>query len=528
MAWSAVTVLDGLPAARDNVDMTLLRALLQAGTAALAVVVALLFLVRWRLGGEVAGLWAGLAMFGFGTVTVGLADLAPLAYPGADTLGLAWTGPASRVVALLMLAVAAWTPEVDVKRSLVRIAALGTGATAALWAAFTYAPDVARHLAGTGDVHPLMPVSPLNGLFVVLAWTALAAVFYIRGQRRDRPLLSWLGLVATGFALAETIRLIAAEGTALWSLGAQLLQLTALVIGLIGLTIELLRAFGHLADDLLASQVTTATTQARLEAGRMQTEERAHDARNALVAIEAAIQVLERHRDQLDEETAGALAQSLSKEIARMQALVSAEAVSDDLAPFDVDETLAPVVTGARSLGAAVLVDVEDGLQAYGRWADTVQVVQNLVENARRYAPGSPVVVRARREGDRVLVRVEDRGPGVPTDQREAIFERGVRGTSSKGQPGSGLGLYVSARLMREQGGDLTVEDRPGGGAVFVVTLPAGPDPARPDEPETSPDGSASGPDGGDAVDEGDEVVERAQRHALVPDARDADGGGLR
>lgn len=476
VAWSAVTVLDGLPVLRDNVDMTLLRALLQAGSAALAVVVALLFFVRWWLGGEAAGLWAGLAMFGFGTVTVGITDLVPLVYRGLDTVGLAWASPASRIVAMVLLAVGVASHEVDGRQRLAWIAGLATGATVLLTALLAVAPNVGQHLAGSGDVHRLMPVSPLEGLFVVLAWAALAAGFFIRGARRDRPLLSWLGLIMSGFALAELIRLLAAEGTALWSMGAQLLQLTALVIGLIGLTVELLRQFGHLADDLLASKVDTAAAEARLAAGLQENEERAHEARNALQAIEGATQTLERHRDQLDEQSREALARAVNREIARMQGLVSAAAVSKDLATFDVAETLAPAITGARSLGAGVLVDIAEGLQAYGRWSDTVQVVQNLVENARRYAPESPVAVRARGIGDRVEIRVEDRGPGVPADQREAIFRRGVRGPTTNGQDGSGLGLYVSARLMRLQAGSLSLEDRPGGGAVFVVTLPAAPE----------------------------------------------------
>lgn len=140
---------------------------------------------------------------------------------------------------------------------------------------------------------------------------------------------------------------------------------------------------------------------------------------------------------------------------------------------FAVAAALASTVTGARARGAGILVDIDEHLHAFGRPSDTGEVVQNLIQNARRYAPGSPVAIRAVREGDRVLVRVEDRGPGVAADVREAIFRRGVRGQHADGVAGSGLGLYVSGQLMREQGGDLWLEDRPGGGAAFVLALPA-------------------------------------------------------
>ena len=56
---------------------------------------------------------------------------------------------------------------------------------------------------------------------------------------------------------------------------------------------------------------------------------------------------------------------------------------------------------------------------------------------------------------------------------RRSIFERSRRGSTSDGVEGSGLGLYVASRLMREQGGDLWVTDNPGGGAAFVMSLPA-------------------------------------------------------
>ena len=514
VAFAALTVVDGLPAARDNVNMVLSRALLGAATAALAVVVAFLCLVRWRLSEDAGGLWAGVALFGFGTVTVAVTGLLPLVYRGTDTATLAWASAASRVVVMGLLAAAVWSHRFDGRVRLGHLAAVGTAATIALTFAFRLAPDVAKHLTGSADVHPTLPVSSFEGLFVVLAWTVLAAGFLVKGARRDRPLLSWLGVLLAGLALAEAVRLLASEGTALFSIGAQLLQLTALAIGLVGTTLELVRSYGHLAHDLMESRVSTAAAEARLRAGRRESEERAHEASNALQSIEGAAKTLERHHDQLDPQARQSLAQAVSAEIARLQRLVSIERSDEELAPFGVGETLAPVITGERSLGAGVLVDIEDGLQAHGRWSDTAQVVQNLIENARRYAPGSPVAVRARRDRDRVVIRVEDRGPGVAPEQREAIFRRGVRGEQSRGVPGRGLGLYVSARLMKDQNGELTLEDRPGGGAVFVAALPALEDSAR------------SG--GGNALDEGDEVIEGAQGDTLAPDEGHADGGGLR
>src|SRR5690606_33406177 len=107
------------------------------------------------------------------------------------------------------------------------------------------------------------------------------------------------------------------------------------------------------------------------------------------------------------------------------------------------------------------------------------QVLSNLLENAQRYAGGATHVrleqVPAGDGGERVRVRVEDRGPGVAPAEREAIFERFARGRASESPnspAGTGLGLAVTRQHVELHGGRIWVEDRPGGGASFVVELP--------------------------------------------------------
>jgi len=110
------------------------------------------------------------------------------------------------------------------------------------------------------------------------------------------------------------------------------------------------------------------------------------------------------------------------------------------------------------------------GCRAHGRPADFATVVQNLLVNARRHGRGGKVTIRVRDLGDEVQVCVEDRGHGIPEHLRVNAFERGVRGEQSGG---SGLGLYVARTLMLEQDGEIELVDRPGGGTVVVLTLPA-------------------------------------------------------
>ncbi len=110
---------------------------------------------------------------------------------------------------------------------------------------------------------------------------------------------------------------------------------------------------------------------------------------------------------------------------------------------------------------------------------DAVQMERafvNVLENARRYAGGHPVSVRALAvRGDRVIVRVADRGPGIPPEQRERVFEPFHRAGSGGGEHrGSGLGLAIARGFAEANAARLHVESLPGQGATFVFELPAG------------------------------------------------------
>jgi two-component system, OmpR family, sensor histidine kinase MtrB len=102
------------------------------------------------------------------------------------------------------------------------------------------------------------------------------------------------------------------------------------------------------------------------------------------------------------------------------------------------------------------------------------QMIANLLDNADRHGGGA-VAVRVGCDGDLGFVEVDDDGPGVPPQDRDAIFDRFVRGrtASARGDSeGTGLGLALVARHAAAHGGRVFVTDRPGGGARFRVELP--------------------------------------------------------
>lgn len=101
-----------------------------------------------------------------------------------------------------------------------------------------------------------------------------------------------------------------------------------------------------------------------------------------------------------------------------------------------------------------------------------LQVLLNLVGNAIRYSPvGSHVRIELAQAGERTRVTVADNGPGLTPEQRAVVFEKFER-LGRTGDGGSGLGLYISRRIARAMGGDLTVESVRGEGARFILELP--------------------------------------------------------
>lgn len=108
-------------------------------------------------------------------------------------------------------------------------------------------------------------------------------------------------------------------------------------------------------------------------------------------------------------------------------------------------------------------------------------VVVNLVENTLKYAPpDSPVEIEGAATNEFVVLRVSDRGPGLPPGAEERIFEKFYRADNAGAREGVGLGLAICRAIVDGHGGGITARNREGGGAVFEVSLPREPAPPRP------------------------------------------------
>jgi two-component system sensor histidine kinase KdpD len=111
-------------------------------------------------------------------------------------------------------------------------------------------------------------------------------------------------------------------------------------------------------------------------------------------------------------------------------------------------------------------------------WVDASQVervIANLLDNAAKYSPpGQPIGVVGRLTSDGVGLRIEDRGLGIPAEHAERIFDPFFREPTAgyPAKPGTGLGLAICRSIIRAHGGQIWAEQRVGGGAAFVFTLP--------------------------------------------------------
>jgi two-component system sensor histidine kinase KdpD len=212
-----------------------------------------------------------------------------------------------------------------------------------------------------------------------------------------------------------------------------------------------------------------------------------HDLRTPLASIKAsASSLLDREVRWSDAERDEFLT-TINTEVDRLTRLVhnlldmsriEAGALDPRLVESSLAEVVGPVVRRARAASRQrVDVDVPDELAPV--LVDPVrldQVLTNLLDNARGYAPGSPVQVVARQDGDHVELRVVDHGPGIPAPERERVFDQFYRLKGGGKRPeGTGMGLAICRGIVQAHGGALRVETTPGGGASFVLTLPAAP-----------------------------------------------------
>jgi signal transduction histidine kinase len=378
----------------------------------------------------------------------------------------------------------------------------------------TSTPDREAELAGLRAWRLGQTVQSVEGDNLVMAvplYKGNKVAATLVAQRQLTEVAAVVGLVRNALLAAAAIGLAVAVGLGLALSGTLTRRLGRLRRAALRITREgpeapTLRDMGRDEVGDLARALARMQEELRHQeaARRSFVATASHELRTPLTMLQGTMELLDEDlRGGLDIEDAQQQVTNARRELRRLSALAS-ELL--DLSRLDAAVQLRSEPVELGELARAVAA--EFGLRAAERevpievvpppgpcWAKAdpaacARVVRILIDNALRYAPaGEPIVVLAEQLGDRMIVEVADRGPGVPEDERERIFERFHRGRASGAESGFGLGLAIGRELAERMNGTLLLEDSDVG-ACFQLALPAttGSSPA----PSPAPDSAAA------------------------------------
>ena len=300
-----------------------------------------------------------------------------------------------------------------------------------------------------------------------------------------------LGALSVSLVVASIITTLAGAGVGWWAsrralrpLGGVSTAATALASGRLDTRLESsddpdLRPIAESFNDMAQA------LQDRIESDARFASDVSHELRSPLMTLAASIEVMNNQRDELPERSRAAL-DLMVADIDRFRQLVEdlleisrfdAGVVHLELEEVHLAELVMQAVSHSTDADVPVELDAElAGVVVQADKRRIVRVIANLLDNAARYGGGA-TAVSLRQVDDGVQIAVEDRGKGVPEEDREVIFDRFSRGGAA-GRRGSsegvGLGLALVAEHVNLHGGKVWVEDRADGdeGARFVVQLP--------------------------------------------------------
>jgi len=211
-----------------------------------------------------------------------------------------------------------------------------------------------------------------------------------------------------------------------------------------------------------------------------------HELRTPLTAIRGYVEAL--LDDRSDSEDRNKFLEIIARHSERMERLVSdllrlarldARQEALDLAPCDLQQLFNTVIADVAQTAEAKHQQITTAVDGAGSrvTADPAKlhdVLRNLVENAVHYSPQNAAIrLEAMHQNGVVRISVSDSGPGIPPEDLSRVFERFYRVDKSRARPGgTGLGLAIVKHLVELHGGQAVAENRPEGGARFVITLP--------------------------------------------------------
>jgi two-component system sensor histidine kinase KdpD len=209
-----------------------------------------------------------------------------------------------------------------------------------------------------------------------------------------------------------------------------------------------------------------------------------HEVRGPVSTLRGLVGTTLAHYDRLDDDERREFLHLIKHEADRLERSVEqvalalrldAGSVRFDLKRQDLAVIVREAVESTNTGDHPVDVDAAEPHETSVDGVLIASVIHQLIDNAARFSPpDAPISVRLRRDGHDALLEVIDRGPGIPPDKREAIFERFAdwRPPGYEDRPGTGLGLFISRAVVRGHGGEAWISDGPTGGTMLVIRLP--------------------------------------------------------
>jgi PAS domain S-box-containing protein len=308
------------------------------------------------------------------------------------------------------------------------------------------------------------------------------------------------GVLASGTSFSQEFRLVWPDGSIHWThgVGRVFRDAQGAAIRMVGTGTDITerRRLEAERDRLLADERRTgAFREAFLEVI-------SHELRTPITTILGLTQILSRRGRIADPDEQAGLIDDIADESERLHRLVEDLLVLTkaergefvvEAEPLELRRLLARVVDreGARLPGLSITAEIPRDLPVVaGEDIYVEQIVRNILGNAAKYTPlGTKVIVRATQEGDSVVIRVLDSGPGIEPDTASRAFELFFRDpTSARSVAGSGIGLFVCASLVEAMGGRIWARPRPEGGSEFGFTLNVLSDDESPEQVAVTPD----------------------------------------
>jgi len=209
-----------------------------------------------------------------------------------------------------------------------------------------------------------------------------------------------------------------------------------------------------------------------------------HELKTPITSLKLALQLLTRMKDNPSSEKMPQLIDQANKSLNKVSILIAdllnVSKVNEgqlhlNKKLFTISEVVEDCCYHIRAAGDYTIhTDGDLKLQVFADKDRIDQVITNFVNNAVKYAPESKqIAVHILKQGDEAKVSVSDRGPGISNEKLPHLFDRYYRADSSGKQlSGLGLGLYISAEIIKKHGGQIGVESELGKGSSFWFTLP--------------------------------------------------------